>query len=417
MSSKLTIRIKKRKQPEYLILLIVFLPFLFGVLLDFMLLPNALKYVLDLAWVVLLALMFMNLEICKAVTRSVSILIVGFIVFVLATFVIYIFNYQSVFYYLWGVRNNFRFFVLFFACIIFLKREDANDFLKFFEIFFWVNAIITAVQYFAFGIEGDKLGGVFGSTVGCNRYTNLFFGIITAKAIIYYLNKQEKLWSLILKSGVMMVIAALAEIKFFYIEFVIIIIAAVLLTDFSVRNVIVIVGGLIAASFGAFLLVRFFPDSAGFLSLEGIMEIAASEKGYTSSGDLNRLTALSTISNDFLTTIPKKLFGLGLGNCDMAAYDFLMTPFYRQYSFLRYDWFSHAFLFLETGYMGLLFHFGFYIFVFIKAIKKTAILQKTMYNQIAAIVAICCIINTFYNASLRSEAGYMAYFVLALPFL
>ena len=43
--------------------------------------------------------------------------------------------------------------------------------------------------------------------------------------------------------------------------------------------------------------------------------------GYTSTGDLSRGAFIAAIENGFLDTAWKKLFGLGLGNCESG------TPF------------------------------------------------------------------------------------------
>ena len=40
-----------------------------------------------------------------------------------------------------------------------------------------------------------------------------------------------------------------------------------------------------------------------------------------------------------------------------------------------------------------------------------------IHSPIVLNLAICCILIAIYNSSLRMEAGYMAYFVLALPFV
>ena len=167
----------------------------------------------------------------------------------------------------------------------------------------------------------------------------------------------------------------------------------------------------------AFLSVL-FPNSAGFLSIEGILKIASSDRGYTSAGDMNRLTALSIISKRFLKTPLEQLFGMGLGNCDSAGYAFLTTPFFSRYSHLHYHWFSHSFLYLETGCIGLLIYALFFVLVFLEgAKKKQKIKRQTINDQIASIVAFCCILISVYNSSLRTEAGYIAYFILSLPFV
>ena len=68
--------------------------------------------------------------------------------------------------------------------------------------------------------------------------------------------------------------------------------------------------------------------------------------------------------------------------------------------------------------MGLAFFFGFFVMVFIlsrKAAKEKG--SNQMCCHIASILAVCCVLVAIYNVSLRTEAGYMAYFVLALPFV
>ena len=40
-----------------------------------------------------------------------------------------------------------------------------------------------------------------------------------------------------------------------------------------------------------------------------------------------------------------------------------------------------------------------------------------MYAQMGMIFSVICVVLTFYNSSLRMEVGYVAYFVLALPFV
>ena len=193
---------------------------------------------------------------------------------------------------------------------------------------------------------------------------------------------------------------------------------AIFLTSFSWRKLAVVFAGAVGIVVGVSVLTLVFPKSADVLKISSLLDIATSEKGYTNSGDLNRLTTIPVITKFFLTTVPEKLFGLGLGNCDTAAYSFLQTPFFTQYSFLNYTWFSTAFVFLETGFTGLIFFFGFFVLIFFLG-KKAAREQGAdkMYCQIASILAICCVLIAIYNSSLRTEAGYMAYFVLALPFV
>lgn len=417
MKIKLTISVKKRNQPQWLIWLIIMMPFMFGTLLDLFALPSALKYLLDVSWTLLT--LFLVIRVRNRIIydkRSSLFFLVG--TFFVYVSVVYILNYQSVFYFLWGIRNNFRYYVFFFACTEFLRKEDIDDYFHVFDILFWINICASLVQHFMFGYRADWLGGIFGTQTGVNAYTNLFFVIMSAKTVVRYLNKAEKMGSCIAKCGAMVIVAALAEIKFFYLEFILIVAMAILLADFSWRKLAATLGCICVILGGYYLLIVLFPGSRGFLSIESILKIAASDRGYTSSGDMNRLTALMIISNRFLTTPIKQLFGMGLGNCDSAGYAFLTTPFYNRYSNLRYHWFSHAVMYLETGLIGLSLYGAFFVLIIRESTKKINKTKKQIsYNQIVAITAVCCLLTAVYNSSLRTEAGYMVYFVMAIPFI
>ena len=413
-----TIKIYKRTQPGWLIWALLIMPFLYGMLFDLFHIPNAVKYVLDIIWILLALYLVLKVKESGSMHRTIRPFYLWILAFFLFTLCAYVANFQSVFYYLWGVRNNFRFYIAFLAFATFLSCRDVEAFFKIFDWLFWINAVVTVVQYFGLGLFGDWLGGIFGTEKGGNSYTNMFYVIMAVKTIVFYLNKREPLHSCVAKCMTLLVLAALAELKFFYVEFLLIIMLAILVSDFSWRKCFITVGGLAGTLLGVYLLTIIFPQSSDFFSLEAMLDIAASEKGYTSSGDINRLTAVPIISERFLKSTSQKLIGLGLGNCDYAGVDFLTTPFYQKYSYLNYAWFSISMNFLETGYLGMILFFGFFILVILCAAKlqKTAKANRT-YCQIAIIMAVCCVAIAFYNVSLHTEAGYMAYFILSLPFL
>ena len=154
-----------------------------------------------------------------------------------------------------------------------------------------------------------------------------------------------------------------------------------------------------------------------FFSLEKIWEIAT-QKNYSSEKDMNRFSAVPTINEIFLTDIPSRLFGMGLGNCDTSTIPIFNTSFYDTYVDLHYSIFSISFLYLETGYVGLFLYFMFFFLCLRFAYKHFK--NKTgnlLFNQMAIIISVICFILIFYNSSLRTESGYLIYFILALPFV
>jgi len=414
MKLKVKVNIRKQSQPEIFTFMIVLMPFLFGLLFDLMGLPSFLKYVLDICWIGLLILAIIN----KAVVKENKIIWIWIGAFVAYTLVIYILRYQSALYYLWGFRNNFRFYAAFLAFTVFLEKEHIRYYLNLFDKLFWINAVVCFMQYYLLGKRGDFLGGLFGVERGCNGYTNIFFIIIAAKSIIYFFNKQESLLSCLLKCGLIMIISAYAELKFIYLEFAVIVVVAVVFTGFTVRKLLVALGALVGISLGMELLTSIFSHSSDVFSWEGMMENATNEDGYSSAGDINRLTAIPILSKKILKSFAEKMFGLGLGNCDTAGFEFLITPFYVRYSYLRYSWFSTAFTFLETGFVGLTLFFGFFVLIFILTLKKKCNdIEDNMYRQIAMVVSVASILFAIYGSSLRMESAYMVYFILAIPFI
>ena len=75
-------------------------------------------------------------------------------------------------------------------------------------------------------------------------------------------------------------------------------------------------------------------------------------------------------------------------------------------------------MYLECGWVGLAFYWGFFVLVFfrLRKMKRTVGKEGIPYCQMAEIMAVLCLAISVYNSSLRTEAGYMAFFVLAIPF-
>lgn len=416
MNTDCIIKIRKRTQPQWLVWLLVMLPFLFGVLTEVIGLPWSIRYVLDVAWMLLLpGLNHYRQRIGDGITT----LFVWVIVFFAYTFLAYLLQFQSGLYYLWGVRNNFRVYVVFFACVAVLTQEFTKSIFMLFDKLFWINAVLTLFQYFVLGFSGDYLGGIFGTEVGANAYTNIFFAIVLTKSLLQYLEKQESTSQCVAKCGTALLVAVLAELKFFFVEFLLIIALAVLLTNFTWRKLWVILGGVLAVFAGAFAVSILFPQFAGWFSIKAIIEMVTSERGYTNSGDLNRLNAISTINEKWLQTDWQRIVGLGLGNCDSSSVAVLDTPFFKLHGDMHYRWISYAHMYLECGWIGLIFSFGFFVLLFLcvnRICRRSTGIRRT-YCRMAMILSVLCVLLLVYNSSLRVEAANMMFFALAVPFV
>ncbi len=408
------IYIKKRSVQEYFTYIIFLFPFIMAFLLEFLRLPSFLKYAVDVMYVCsFLAMIAGKYTVLK---KNLAPFAVFTLVFLLYTFVVYLFNFQSPFYFLWGVRNNFRFYIAFFLFSMLMDEDDSAGCLKLMDAIFWCNAAVSFFQFLVMGYRQDYLGGIFGVEKGCNAFTIVFFAIVISKSLLLFMNKQENALKCFLKCGTSLVIAAMSELKVYFILFVIILIASAVMTRFSFRKVLLLGAAAVLVMFSGMLLPIIFGESRA-LTFDNIIETITA-KNYATSKDLGRFTAIPTISRDFLTGPLERLFGMGLGNCDTSSFDICNSPFYQTHAYLNYNWFSSAFMFLETGYTGLALYLSFFVICFVFAwqqVKKES--SNELFCRIGMIMAVVCVILVFYNASLRTEIAYMAFFSLALPFV
>lgn len=414
MSNLQTLYIKKRTLPEVLTIFIFAMPFLLPTFLQLFSLSGVLKYTIDVAWVLGCIILFFRKNV--TLPRKLMPLVTFVVVYFLFEFVVYLFNFQSIIYFLWGARNNFRFYAALILFATLLEADDVKSMFRFFDILFWVNVAVVMVQYFVFGHMGDKLGGIFGVEVGSNGATLIFLSIMVTKKMLEYMNEQINAIHCFAVCAFSLLVAALAEIKVFFVICVLIVVLAAILTKFSWRKVVLVC----VALFFIFLISSLMPILFGAgsqLSFKRIIQLITSQ-GYASERDLGRFTAIPIISRRFLTEWSQRLFGLGLGNCDTSSFAICNTPFFISHQNLHYDWFSSAFIYLEMGFVGLALNLGFYGICAGRAGKNLKNnIGDTVLNQFAFIMAVICVGIVFYNSSLRTEAAYMAYFALSLPYI
>lgn len=377
---------------------------------------SILKYTIDAAWFGLFVLMVSNR--IKWKLQEVYPLLFVIILFLLFSLFGFILNYQSPFYYLWGLRNNIRYFIFFFSCIAVLRVDYIENYLNVLDKVFWFNFPLVLFQYFILQKNGDYLGGIFGIEKGCNSYMNIFLLIILTRSVLQYLHKQEKLTLFLIKCVITLIIAIFSELKIVFIEILFLVGMVFIMIRMSGRKMLITVVVSIVVFIGAQLLVKVFAYFEGWFTIENIIKTITSKEGYTSGNDMNRLTAVPIILERYLTEPMEMLLGLGLGNCDHATFSFLDTPFSQMHKSMHYTWFSSAFMLLETGIVGLCLYVLFFIMVFYMSQKKGKKQgSNILYCQMAQIMALMSLIMIIYNSSMRTEAGYMMFFILSLPFV
>ena len=127
MDNRFIIKIKKPTQAEACMGILLLLPFASALFTQLLRIPSAVKYVCDVAYVFLLLLMVLNKNDRSRMLKREHSWVLLFLFF---TFLVYLLRLQSPLYYLWGLRNNFRFYIAFFAFGFFMKRQNVEEILN-----------------------------------------------------------------------------------------------------------------------------------------------------------------------------------------------------------------------------------------------------------------------------------------------
>lgn len=309
---------------------------------------------------------------------------------------------------LMSFRRIYRFYFFYLACAYLLTLNYVE---KIFTLLFQMqllNFVLTLYQYSVLGLQQDNLGGLFGIAKGANAYSNLFICTISIISLVKFLNRKVNLRTVVFVLSSSLLIGVLAELKIFFIELIIIIILAILLSKPSFRTVkITLLSGV--CIFVSFIFFgRMFPEQmAIFIEKDKLLEYTT---GTTWGYNISRFNAFSDINRIFFhDNILKNLFGIGFGNSESGSL------FYSNYSGYNYTWFTHQVTFVETGYIGFFLYLLFYILIFTHAtISKRRVKEVSMYLTIVQIMSVICIFSIWYNQSLRIESAYLAFLILSV---
>lgn len=325
------------------------------------------------------------------------------------TLVSYCIHYENAFYYLWGLRNLFRYFLYMHICICFLKKEDFFLLCKITLFFLFVNTPIMFYQGVILNLFGDNVGGLLGTSTGVNAYTNIHLVLSTVIVISLYSKSKLNVFSVSMVLLCCFLQAALAELKFYYIEFVIVFIWMFLFSK-DKRKLLPIVNICYGIFLIGFVLMSFFYEENGaFFTLDSMMEY--SDEAYAKHCEgIDRTTALPLIKMFFLTNFFDYLFGIGLGNAEFTS---LYTPiFISNYGYFHLYFFSHAMIFLEIGLIGLILYVLFFLDYFILNFSRRDSIQTFVGVSLIPLVFCLCI----YNQSLRMDSAFLIFTFLALPY-
>lgn len=326
-----------------------------------------------------------------------------------------VFNLVSPLLILWAVRNTYRFFAFYIACAAILEREDIEKIWSILLRFQALNIVLSIFQYFVLHDKQDSLGGIFGK--GGNGASNIYFCILLIVCLSRYLRGKSSFLQLIYILTSTILLSALAEIKVYFFEVVIIAVLVILFSRFTLKMVFAIIVTVALAAVGLHVLLSIFPYWANQMNgaisnLQSFLTMA----GATGGGyNISRTNVFSQISNLFFgNNAFWEIFGFGFGNCEMSTIPIFTSDFYKQYGYYNYRWFAHSMIFLETGYFGFITFCSFFIACFVHARKWKEKMENYEWVKAAVMaLSILGIITLWYDNTLKTECAYIYYAVLA----
>lgn len=163
------------------------------------------------------------------------------------------------------IRNVVRFPVFFLASVTFLKESDIEKVFRFLTVFFYANFVMIIYQYITYhpvGIwtRGDYLNGFFGTSVGGNTFVNVLMLCVVVYWLCKWRNRECPMWKFLLPFGMSITIAALIELKVYFVEIVILYIWYLVSQKKSFKelaqNFIIIIAALIVAYYACNLCIK-----------------------------------------------------------------------------------------------------------------------------------------------------------------
>lgn len=387
--------------------------------------PSAISYFSDMVTLLLMCcLLSKNRKINRIEQKVLLILFLFFIEGALSA----LFNGVSPVLFLWSVRNQMRFYIWIFIVIFLFDCSKIDKLFQGLNRLAIINLLIMIFQYLFFNLRGDYLNGVFGSYAGGNSALNTFCVILTIENVAALLIGKRKVKKVAIAILSMCIMCAMNELKFYYIELVIVIIFFIaffmqrkIQKKTWKRLIFISVSGLLLAIIGYKALVYFYPGFYNFFEKEVFLDYVT--RSYNSSTVLyingipvsNRFTAYNIVIKYFLNSTTKLLFGIGMGASEYSTY--FSSAFHKKYGDIAISGYQLPQVLLENGIIGLCILVFFYLFIYkiMNMEYKRIITTKRYLFMISGITAVIGLFICVYNSALRIEtSGYLYYTMIAL---
>jgi hypothetical protein len=280
---------------------------------------------------------------------------------------------------------------------------------------------LTLFQYYVQGYYGDHNGGIFAPVQACNKYSNVFCSVLLIWVMIQYLKGNVKIQKVVLTCICAVIVAIYAELKFLFIEMIIIIALVVIVCGRSNKTVRGVLIGGIVAYVGLYTLSALFPSSFQFLTDSDLFIWYARDMSYSNTAvSVNRLSGFDIINKYiFGNSVARKVFGYGLGATGQISLLHLYSNILTEYYSLYYQTFTYSWIYVELGIAGIVF---FYSSILSSLIPLSKACKKMMDSNgliaISKTAVVMTLILTIYDSSWMTEGPtFLCAFAMAVGFV
>lgn len=316
----------------------------------------------------------------------------------------------------WSLRMFFRPFLIMLCTEKSITVSDLKKIDSLILPLNFLHLILAAVQFYILKIRYDWNGGIFGAVQGCNGLVNVFYCVMIAYTVLQYLSRKRKLVEVAIVLVSAMLVAYWSELKFLYIEIIVIVLLAVLINKPNLRTLFLCAGIIIFISLIVPKMTDFLPDNFNQLyDVEALISYNNSAYNETGRGFISRGNGLDIIRSEINNgSIFKTIFGNGLGGANSISFLNIESKIEITDGWRNYNFFSLIFLVIEMGYLGVV---GFLIIFLMLAICYLKIRDK-FYKTFGLVMIIITCINIWYNSSwIIDNTAYMLTFFMAIPLI
>lgn len=265
----------------------------------------------------------------------------------------------------------------------------------------WLNVILAALEFILLGLDQDLVGGMFGSYLGCNLPLNVYLCVVTAAMISAYLNKHWNVNAQVLLASCLssLCVAAVAELKFFYLEFILILLCAFLFCRPTLKKFALVFFALVVLVVGFSLFASVFPvRAANMLNFDTLYEEANLRgAGYP----ISRVEVYKDLGRILFASNPlQQVIGLGLGATANSSISIFTSPLADLYASYKFGLLQSILLCVDIGYIGT----GLYI-AFLVSFGVVAWANKSeshFLSLFSIFVIVVFVVNIYYNSTASS---------------